>query len=75
MFSDLPRFITEPCIEIRLAAARLVGRELHIHLKALKDIHDRLARLRVERIDQAGNEKLDGSHTAIVPLVSSVALI
>ena len=63
---DLARFLAQACVEVGLSAAGLVGGEVHIHAEAAENIHDRLACLRVERIDEAGDEKLDAGHETIV---------
>jgi hypothetical protein len=66
MFSDRACFDPQTCVEVGLPAAGLVGREFHAHAKAAQNVHDRLTRLRVERIDQAGDEQLDCGHISIV---------
>jgi hypothetical protein len=66
MFCDRPRLCTQPCIEIGLSAAGLVWCELHGYAKALENIHDGLACLRVERIDETCDKELDSRHDSIV---------
>jgi hypothetical protein len=44
----------------------LVGREVHVNAEAVENVHDGFTSLRVERIDEAGDKKLDMSHEFIV---------
>ena len=55
-------------VEVGLSAARLIGGEVHVHTQAAENIHNCLTCLRVERIDQAGDEELDGGHGLILSL-------
>ncbi len=52
--------------EERLAATSLVAGEVHAQAEAAENAHDRLASLRVERIDKACYKKLDAIHAVIV---------
>jgi len=58
----------QPCIEVGLSAAGLVRSELDAHTQLLKNVDNSLTRLRVERIDEAGDEKLDSCHPSILSL-------
>jgi hypothetical protein len=40
----------------------LIRGEFDIHTQVAENIYDGLTRLRVERIDEAGNEKLNDGH-------------
>ena len=66
MFHCWTRVLTETCVEGWLATTRLVAGEFHANAKAVKNVHDGLASLRVERIDEARHKKLDMSHASIV---------
>ena len=59
----------EPFVErIVVIAQHAVGvGDLHVaNAEAAENIHDCLAGLRVERIDETGNEELDGCHKSIL---------
>jgi hypothetical protein len=66
VFRDGARFEAKPGVEIGLPAAGLVAGEVHVNAEAVENIHDCLPSLRVERIDEAGDEKLDVRHESIV---------
>ena len=66
MFRNRAGFGTQARVEIWLSAAGLVDRKVHAHAKAAENVHNRLTSLWVERIDQAGDEELNGSHEAIL---------
>src|SRR5262245_31126960 len=66
MFSDRTCFVAQACIEVRLSAASLIFRKLHLHAKTVENAHYGLTRLRVEGIDEAGDEKLNGGHQSIL---------
>jgi hypothetical protein len=68
MLGNRTRFGAQTRVEVRLSAAGLVGREVHVNAEAVQNVHDRLARLRVEGIDQARDKKLDGGHEFILSL-------
>jgi len=55
-------FFSQACVEVRLSAAGLVAREFHVNAEAVKNIHDGLTGLRVERIDEACHEQLHSCH-------------
>ena len=42
--------------------------EVHVNVEAVENVHDGFTSLRVERIDETGDEKLDVSHESIVIL-------
>ena len=60
---------SQACVKVGLPTASLIGRKLHIHSQVVENAYDCLTRLRVEGVDQAGDEKLDGGHQSILPLV------
>ena len=68
MFGNGACFGTQPGVEVRLSAAGLIGSEFHGHAEAGENIHNGLTRLRVERIDETGDEELYVSHKPIVIL-------
>jgi hypothetical protein len=51
-----------------LPTASLFAGEVHTNAEAVENVHDRLTRLRVEGIDETGDEKLDGCHESILSL-------
>jgi hypothetical protein len=53
-------------VKVWLSAAGLSGDELYFDAQALENRYDRLPRLRVERIDQAGHIQLGNCHAAIL---------
>ena len=57
-------------VEVGLPTASLIDRKLQTHSQVVENAYDRLTRLRVEGVDKAGDEKLDGGHQSILPLVS-----
>jgi len=66
MFRKRTRFAAQACVKSRLSAAGLVLREFHGNAEAVENIHDGLTSLRVERIDETGNEELDVGHAPIL---------
>ena len=60
MHGDRARLVAHPGVEGRLPAASLAGGEFYRDAGALQDFDHRLADLRVQGIDDAGDEKLDG---------------
>jgi hypothetical protein len=68
LFGHRARFGAQARIEERLPAAGLVAREVHAQAEAAKNFDDGLAGLRVEGIDEAGDEKL---HIGHVPILTS----
>jgi hypothetical protein len=66
VFSNGTRFHAQACVEVGLPTTGLVGSEVHGDAEALENVHDRLARLWVERIDKAGDKKLHSGHVSIV---------
>ena len=61
-------FGAQACVEGWLSATRLVAGEFHVNAEAAENVHDGFTSLRVERIDEAGDEKLNGRHASIVIL-------
>jgi hypothetical protein len=55
-------------VEGWLSATGLVGGKIHVNAEAVENVHDGFTSLRVERIDEAGDEKLNVSHASIVIL-------
>lgn len=53
-------------VEGGLSTAGLIGGEVHGKVEAAENADDRLARLRVERVDEAGDEELHCRHKSIV---------
>jgi hypothetical protein len=49
-----------------LSTAGLIDRKIHVHAETVENIYNSLARLRVERIDKTGDEKLNRGHLLIV---------
>ena len=66
MFCERARFIAQACVEGRLSATGLVLGEVHGNAEAVENVHDGLTSLRVERIDETGNEELDVGHASIL---------
>ena len=66
MFYNRTRFRAQTGVERWLSTAGLVGGEFHVKAEAVENVHDGLTSLRVERIDETGDEKLDVSHESIV---------
>ena len=66
MFRDGTCLRAQACIETRLSATGLVGREVHVNAEAAENVHDGFTSLRVERIDETGDEKLNMRHESIV---------
>jgi hypothetical protein len=62
MFCNGARIFSQACVEGGLSAAGLLAGEIDTDAEALENVHDGLTRLREERIDEAGDEKLDGGH-------------
>jgi len=66
VFRDGARIFAEPCVEGRLSAAGLLAGEVHTNAEAVENVHDRLTRLREERINETGDEELDCNHDFIL---------
>jgi hypothetical protein len=66
MLGDRARLRPKAGIEVGLSTAGLIGRKIHGQAEVVEDIHNRLPRLRVERVDQAGDEQLDVGHESIL---------
>ena len=66
VFRDGARLRSQACVEGWLSATGLVGREVHVKAEAVENVYDGFTSLRVERIDETGDEKLDVSHKIIV---------
>lgn len=66
VFHNRTGFIMQSCIERRLSAAGLSPGEMNVQSQAAKNADDGLARLRVEGIDETGNEELHIVHNSIV---------
>jgi hypothetical protein len=66
MFRERTRFVAQACVKGRLSAAGLVVREFHGNAETVENVHDGLTSLRVERIDETGNEELDVGHASIL---------
>ena len=60
------RLGAQTCVEVWLSATGLVGREVHVDAEAAENVHDGLTSLRVERIDETGDEELDSCHESIL---------
>jgi hypothetical protein len=58
--------VAQAGIEVWLAATGLIARELDAEAEAAENLNDGLTRLRVERVDEAGDEELDCDHFRIV---------
>ena len=56
VFRNGTRLCAQTRVEVRLSAAGLVRRELHVHAQAVENVYDGLSRLRVEGIDEAGHK-------------------
>ena len=68
VFNDGACLGTQARVEGRLSATGLVGGEVHVNAEAVENVHDGFTSLRVERIDKAGDEKLNVRHASIVIL-------
>jgi hypothetical protein len=68
MFDQRARFVPQTGVEGWLPAAGLIGWEFHGLSEAAEDADDGLARFRVERIDEAGDEELHSGHESILTL-------
>ncbi len=66
VFSDEARLRSQARVEGWLSATGLVGREIHVNAEAVENVHDGFTSLRVERIDETGDEKLNVSHASIL---------
>jgi len=66
VFNDGSRLRAQARVEGRLSATGLVAGEVHVNAEAVENVHDCLTSLRVERIDEAGDEELNVSHELIV---------
>ena len=55
-------------VEVGLSTACLLGGKVHIYTQAAENIHNCFPCLRVERINETGDEKLDGGHELILSL-------
>ena len=66
VFSDGTGFRSQACVEGWLSATGLVGREVHVNAEAVENVHDGFTSLRVERIDETGDEKLNVWHASIL---------
>lgn len=66
VFSDGACLRTQACVEGWLSATGLVGREIHVNAEAVENVHDGFTSLRVERIDETGDEKLNMRHMSIL---------
>jgi len=66
MFNDGSRFSAQASIEGWLSATGLVAGEVHVNAEAVENVHDGFTSLRVERIDETGDEKLNMRHESIV---------
>ena len=66
MFRNRARLCTQACVEGWLSATGLVAGEVHVNAEAVENVHDGLTSLRVERIDETGDEELNVSHVSIV---------
>ena len=62
-------FGAQACVEGWLSATGLVRGEFHGNAQAAENVHDGFTSLRVERIDEAGDEKLNVRHVSIVILI------
>ena len=60
MLRNGPRLLAQSGVEGRLSATGLSGWNLEPDTCALQDIHDCFPNFRIKRVDQAGNEELDG---------------
>ena len=72
-FEDLNRVLCDGSrlrpqarVEGWLSATGLVGREVHVNAEAVENVHDGFTSLRVERIDETGDEKLNMRHASIL---------
>ena len=68
VFHNRTRLRAQARIEGGLSATGLVARELHGEAEAAENADDSLTSLRVERIDETGDEELYGRHESIVIL-------
>lgn len=66
VFSDGTRLSTQARVEGWLSATGLVGREVHVNAEAVENVYDGFTSLRVERIDETGDEKLNVWHASIL---------
>lgn len=66
VFCDRARLRSQARVEGWLSATGLVGREVHVNAEAVENVRDGFTRLRVERIDETGDEKLNVRHVSIV---------
>ena len=66
MFHNRTRLRPQAGVEGRLSAAGLIAWKLHGETHAAENAEDGFSRLGVERIDQAGDEKLHRRHESIV---------
>ena len=66
MFGHLTCILAQAGVELRLSAAGLCRRELHVHAQTAKNAYDGLTSFGVERIDQTGDKKLYCGHVIIV---------
>lgn len=73
MLRHRTRFTAQSGVERRLSAASLFVGKIHIKVEAVENVHDGFTRLRVERIDETGDEQLNVSHESIVILPPVIA--
>jgi len=70
MLGHLARIRAQTGVELRLSAAGLGLGEVHVHTQTAENADNGLSSFGVERIDQAGCEKLYGGHVSIVVQIS-----
>src|SRR5258706_3324021 len=66
VFCNRACFCARTCVEGWLSATGLVDGKVHINAEATENVHDGFTSLRVARIDEAGDEKLNVSHESIL---------
>jgi hypothetical protein len=79
MFGNDAGVLAQTGVEGGLPATGLFAGKFHTDAKAAEDVHHRLAGLRKERIDKAGDKELDCGHKIIfrkenTPNIASGAL-
>src|SRR5689334_20820471 len=66
MLYDRAGLCPQACVECWLSAAGLIARKFHGNAETVENANDGFPCLRVERIDEASDEKLHSRHESIV---------